>query len=198
MSSSKALQGGAAGWRSIGLSILAAVLAAGCTTSPSETAPVAAAKPLEDGEVALPTGYKSWPKFLASVQRPDIKQVRDIYVNPVGYQATAGQPFPNGSTFVMENFSVKLDAAGNPVTGPDGKLVKADLVRVFVMAKGPGFGAQVPAELKTGNLVFASYDAAGGKTADVLITCRPCHLPAANKDFVLRYDEYFAARGKGY
>lgn len=94
MSSSKVLHGGAAGWRSIGLSILAAVLVAGCTTSPSETAPVAAAKPLEDGEVALPTGYTSWPKFLASVQRPDVKQVRDIYVNPTGYQATAGSPFP--------------------------------------------------------------------------------------------------------
>jgi hemoglobin len=174
----------------------ALVSMAGCTTAPSETA--LTAKPLEDGQVSLPASYKSWPKFLTSVQRPDAKQVRDVYINPTGYLAKAGQPFAQGTTFVMENFSVKLDAAGNPVKGADGKLVKADLVRVFVMAKGLGYGAQVPPELKTGDWVFASYDATGNKTADSLAACRPCHVPLASKDFVARYDEYFVERGKGY
>ncbi len=175
----------------------ALVVMAGCSTAPSETKPAAAAKPLEDGQAPLPANYKSWPKFLTSVQRPDVKQVRDIYINPTGYQARAGQAFAPGTTFVMENFSVKLDAAGNPVM-TDGRLVNADLVRVFVMAKGPGYGSQVPPELKTGDWVFASFDATGNKTADNLVACRPCHVPLASKDFVARYDEYFAERSKGY
>jgi hemoglobin len=129
---------------------------------------------------------------------PAAEQVRDIYINPTGYQAKVGQPFAYGTTFVMENFSVKLDASGNPVKGSDDKLVKADLVRVFVMAKGPGYGSKLSPELKTGDWVFASYDATGNKTADSLVACRPCHITLASKDFVARYDEYFVERGKGY
>ncbi len=170
------------------LATLAAAVLLGCATP---------TKPLNDGEVALPADYRSWPKFLTSIQRPDAKQVRDIYVNPTGTASKAGQPFPNGTVFVMENFAVPADAAGNPRTGADGKLVKGDLVRVFVMAKGPGYGADLPKELRTGDWVFASYDAKGAKTADNLAGCRGCHIPLASSDFVFRVDEYHAARAKG-
>lgn len=176
----------------VGLTVVA-----GCTSTPETmTPPAAAMKPLNDGEIPLPASYKAWPKFLTDIQRPDIKQIRDIYVNPTGYQAKAGQPFGNGTLFVMENWAVKEDA-GKPVM-VDGKLVKDRLLRVFVMAKGPGFGAAVPAELRTGDWVYTSYDPAGAKTADAIAACRACHVPLTSKDFVFRYDEYFTARSKGY
>ena len=57
----------------------------------------------EDGDVPLPKNYKDWPKFLSAVQRPDAKQVREIYVNPTGSKAQPGPPFPNDTLFVMEN-----------------------------------------------------------------------------------------------
>ena len=156
-------------------------------------------KPVNDGEVALPADYKTWPKFLSSVQRPDAKQVRDIYINPTGTGSKADQPFPNGTVIVMENFAVQVDAAGNPRSGADGKLVKSNLVRVFVMAKGRGYGANLPSELRTGDWVFTAYDASGTKTADSLTACRSCHIPLASSDFVFRVDEYYAARPKsGY
>jgi hemoglobin len=175
----------------------AAVVLAGCS-SMSATAP-AAPKPvaLQDGELPLPADYMRWPKFLSAVQRPDVKQVREIYVNPTGYNAKAGQPFSQGTTFVMENWAAQIDAAGNPVTGADGKLVKDKLLRVFVMSKGEGFGSAAIPELRNGDWAYAAYDAAGAKTADPLGACRACHLPLASKDFVHRYDEFFAARSKG-
>jgi Cytochrome P460 len=98
---------------------------------------------------------------------------------------------------VMENFAAQVDPAGNPRTGPDGRLVKGDLLRVFVMAKGPGYGANVPPELKTGDWAFASYDAKGARTADNLNGCRGCHVPLASADYVFRADEFYAARSKG-
>jgi hypothetical protein len=55
--------------------IVAAASLWGCAT----TAP----PPVKDGELAVPADYKSWPKFLSAVQRPDAKQVREIYMNPV-------------------------------------------------------------------------------------------------------------------
>lgn len=183
------------------LAVAAAVIGlsavAGCQSTPETmTTPAAAMKPLNDNEIPLPANYKAWPTFLSNIQRPDAKQVRDIYINPTGYQNKAGQPFANGTLFVMENWSIK-EADGKAVM-VDGKLVKDKLVRVFVMAKGPGFGAAVPAELRTGDWVYTSYDATGAKTADPIAACRACHIPLASKDFVARYDEYFAARAKGY
>jgi hemoglobin len=167
------------------------VLVSGCA-SPSEG--VIAARNLQDGEVPLPAGYAAWPKFLTDIQRPDLKQVRDIYVNPTGLSAKAGQPLAYGTTYVMENYAAEVDPAGQPRVGADGRLVKGRLLRVLVMSKGPGFGRAAPAEQKNGEWAYASYDAAGMKTADALGTCRTCHLPQAKNDFVFRLDEFLQAR----
>ena len=168
-----------------------AVLVAGCA---SPDVPVVAARNLQDGEVPLPAGYAAWPKFLTDIQRPDLKQVRDIYVNPTGLSAKAGQPLAYGTTYVMENYATEVDAAGQPRVGADGKLIKGRLLRVLVMSKGPGFGRAAPAEQKNGEWAYASYDAAGMKTADALGPCRTCHLPQAKNDFVFRLDEFLQAR----
>ena len=172
----------------VGLSVLAAVLIGCAGTQPP--APVAQVK---DGELPVPADYKTWPKFLSAVQRPDAKQVREIYMNPAAKAGTAAKGFPNGTVFVMENFAVKVDASGNPVLGSDGKLVKGDLLRVFVMGKNAGWGASAPEGLKNGDWVYAAYLPSGEKSADALAGCRACHLPlGSSKDFVHRYDEYFA------
>ncbi len=149
---------------------------------------------LEDGEIALAAGYQSWPKFLSAVQRPDVKQVREIYVNPVGYATRAGDAYASGSMFVMENWAAKTNPDGTPMLGPDGKLVKDRIAKVFLMQKGPGFGSKVPKELKNGDWVYGSYDSGGAKIAEDFAVCRACHLPLAQQDYVQRYDEFFAAR----
>ena len=120
--------------------VLSCVVLASCAPM-KPPVPVAQVK---DGELPVPADYKTWPKYLSAVQRPDIKQVREIYMNSAAKAGTAAQGFPNGTVFVMENFAVKVDASGNPVLGPDGKLVKGDLLRVFVMGKNAGWGASAP------------------------------------------------------
>lgn len=169
------------------ISLLVAILLAACGTM-SDT------RKLEDGEIALPTGYQSWPKFLSAIQRPDVKQVREIYVNSVGYKTRAGDAYAQGSTFVMENWAVKTASDGTPVIGADGMLVKDRIAKVFLMQKGPGFGSKALKELKIGDWVFGSYDDSGAKVAEQFNACRGCHLPLASKDFVWRYDEHFATR----
>ena len=167
------------------------VLAVGCSQFESK-APVALVK---DGELPLPADYKSWPKFLSEVQRPDAKQIREIYVNPRGQGAKQGGEFPNGTIFVMELHKAK-EADGQLAKGADGNLVKGDLAKVFVMGKDEGWGAGAPEGLKNGDWVYAAYDPSGKKTADNLGTCRACHLPLDKKDFVHRYDEYFQKRAQ--
>lgn len=148
---------------------------------------------LKDGEPALAVGYRNGPKFLSEIQRPDIKQVRELFINAVGAAAKAWQPFPNGTVMVMELYKVKLDGE-MPVTGPDGKLVKGDLAKIFVMEKGEGWGQEVPENLRTGNWVFAAYGPDGKALSEDFSKCRGCHAPLTMKDFVPRYDEYFEKR----
>jgi Cytochrome P460 len=170
----------------------AAVLAlCACTQSPT----MQAKAPVKDGDPEVPAHYKSWPKMIVDVQRPDAKQVRDMYVDPKGHETKAGSPFPYGTVMVMENYAAKAKPDGTLETGPDGKLVKGPMVRIFVMAKAPGAGQDVPAALQNGEWVYASYTPDGKKTDDNLMACRGCHLTVtSSKDFVHRYDEYFQKR----
>ncbi|MGQ0812808.1 MAG: cytochrome P460 family protein [Nitrospiraceae bacterium] len=152
---------------------------------------------LTDGSLPLPADYKSWPKFLSEVQKKEAKQVREIYVNPTGAATQAGQPFPNGTIFVMENYKARENSDGTLETGADGKLVKGPLAKVFIMRRGDGYGQNVPDELKTGSWAFGSYNDNGTPaTFENYNKCRSCHVPAANNDFVLRYNEYFEKRAK--
>lgn len=155
-----------------------------------------AAAALKDGELSLPADYKTWAKFLSEVQRPDAKQVREIFFNRAASTGTAAKGFPDGSLFVMENYSVQLNADGGPRTDSAGRLVKGGLVRIFVMGKNPGWGADVPQGQQTGNWIFASYLPDGQKSSDDLSKCRTCHAPLASKDFVHRFDEYLQSAAK--
>jgi hypothetical protein len=146
---------------------------------------------LKDGELTAPTNYRGWPKFLSAVQRPDAKQVREIYMDPEATSGTHAAGFPNGTVFVMENYAAVLNPDGTVKPGPDGKLMKGDLLRVFVMGKNPGWGDSAPAGLKNGDWIYSSFLANGDKASDALTNCRACHLPLDKKDFVQRYDEYF-------
>lgn len=150
--------------------------------------------PVKDGELMVPVDYKAWPKYLSAVQRPDARQVREIYMSPAAREATAASGFANGTTFVMENYAARAKADGTLETGPDGKLVKGDLLRVFVMGKNAGWGSEVIEPLRNGNWVYAAWLPNGQKAPEDTNTCRACHLPHAAKDFVHRYDEHFASR----
>lgn len=174
------------------VSVLAALFIASCAQTPPP-APVAK---LKDGEMAVPANYKSWPSTLLAVQRPDLKQIRDIYINSVGASTKVGEKFANGTVAVMEVYGAQVGADGNPVKGADGNMTKEKLLKVFVMGKGDGWGESAPAQLRNGDWIYAGY-LADGKTAapDPVATCRGCHLPLGEaKDFFHRYDEYFQKR----
>jgi hemoglobin len=156
---------------------------------------VQAASP-KDGEVALPADYASWPKFLSGVQREDTKQVRELYVNP-GAKACPAGVFPNGTRLVMELYKAKSEGE-TLLKGADGKLVKGDLAKVFVMEKNDGWGQDVPDNLKNGNWVFGAYGPDGKALAEDFTKCRACHAPLAQKDFVHRVDEFCAQSQKAH
>lgn len=182
------------------LAIACAVIA-GCATGPTTPPPA-----LVDGQLAQPADYKTWPKFLSNIQRPEVKQVREIYMNKVASTAVRGQPFPQGSQFVMENYAAVANPDGTLQKGADGNLVKGNLVAVFVMGKNPGWGQNVAPELRTGNWIFAGYKPTGDKVDADPVSCRGCHIAATPdgtkgagpaRDWVIRYDQYFDQKKAG-
>ncbi|MFN4327532.1 MAG: cytochrome P460 family protein [Limnobacter sp.] len=139
----------------------------------------------KDGELAMPTDYRGWPVFLAGIEKPT-GHIRDIYINPTGAKAKKGEAFANGTVAVMDIYKANK--------GGDGKLAKAELERVFVMYKGSGWGASAPEGLKTGDWVYAAFDANGQPVKSDYATCRACHVPLTQDDFVFHYDKYFDSR----
>jgi hemoglobin len=173
------------------MTIILAIALGACT----QMQPMQSKAPTKDGEPTVPANFKTWPKMLTDIQRPDAKQVRDMYIDPAGAKTRAGEPFPYGTIMVMENYAAVAKPDGTLETGADGKLVRGPLLRIFVMEKAKGAGMDVPEALRNGEWVYASYAADGKKTDDNLMACRGCHLTVpANKDFVHRYDEYFQKR----
>lgn len=169
-------------------------LALSACSSMDTPAKTAAAPAPKDGELAMPANYTAWPAFMLDIQKPPVKQIRDIYINPVGAQAKAGGAFPDGTQFVMEIYSVKLNADGTPLMDAAGKMTKDKLSKVFLMAKGEGWGASAPAELKNGDWIYTAFEGNGTRGSADQSSCRACHLPLADKDFVFHYDAYFQKR----
>lgn len=154
-----------------------------------------AAPGLKDGELSVPANYRDWPVFLADIDKVEAKQIRDIYVNPIGSKTEEGEAFPEGTISVMEIWTPQMSASGDLEMDSNGKLIKAELKSVFLMGKSAGAGAMVPEALRNGDWVYASYQADGVTSNGADATaCRACHIPQAEKDWVHRYDEYFASR----
>ena len=175
------------------LTVLALGLALSACSS-MEGGKTATAPAPKDGELAMPANYASWPAFMLDIQKKEAKQIRDIYVNKPGTQTKAGEAFPNGTVFVMEIHSVKLNADGTPALDSAGNMSKDKLSKVFLMAKGAGWGDSAPAALKNGDWIYTAFEGNGTRGAADQSSCRACHLPLANKDYVFHYDAYFQKR----
>lgn len=92
------------------LALLAGVTAAfvSCTILPSGDEPSDSRSQIKkDGELSLALDYRSWRKFVSTVERADREEIREIYVNGPGMKGTETDGFPNGTTFVMEIFDAK-------------------------------------------------------------------------------------------
>jgi hypothetical protein len=146
---------------------------------------VACATVVGPDNVSFPTGYKS-QVLVATVDRADNKQVRDVYVSSEAAKlARAGRPLPNGSVFTLEIYQARADAKGELAKDANGRLVKGDLTTVFVMEKRTGFGAGYPDDLRNGEWEYARFAPDGQRVPNVdTKPCLQCHKPLAKQDFV--------------
>lgn len=175
------------------LAIAAATVIGGCNSMPPHENNAVAKK---DGEIAVPNDYRSWANFVPTVDKDAAGQVRELYVNEKGLETKRGESFPFGTVHVMEIYNAKKDGMDNLQRDSTGKLVKGDLAKIFVMAKGEGWGRALdPGTIKNGDWVYGAYEA-DGKTAAMsdFTKCRSCHEPLASDDYIAGYNDHFDNR----
>jgi len=167
--------------------------------------------PLVD-RVGFPTGYRDTFKLLYVFDNYQNRQIRAVYGNNIAASVQPGQAFnfPYGSIVLFESYTVKQDAAGEPLLDAKGRFIPDVMNTIFVMRKERGFGAEYN-ELRNGEWEYVAYrpDGTYSTPPSGSGSCALCHLTGgslsisaqsqrigAQWDYVFRPDLYFG-RGSG-
>lgn len=139
--------------------------------------------------VVFPEGYAESFVRYTTIDKPDRKIVRYMYVNPeTAAAATPDAELPYGTVLVMEDHKAVLEGE-TLVTDANGRLVPTDEVtNIFVMAKAPGWGADYPEAVRNGEWEYARFLPDGSVKADATYDgCFECHKPQAAEDFTFSF-----------
>jgi hypothetical protein len=145
-------------------------------------------------KVAFPQDFGT---LYTTVDRPDNKQYRELFVSPPAALEAAkkGEPLPDGTVLTLVQYAALLDSQGNPQKDANGRFIKgANLVGYTVMEKRAGWGAEYPDNVRNGEWEYQAFKA--DKTPNTganLTACFNCHKPLDKQDFVFSYDKLKAA-----
>jgi len=144
--------------------------------------------------VAFPAGYReSFVRYGAS-NIADLKQVRVYYANAAAVEAArSGARLPDGSIVLSEIYSVKLDDRLDLAKGPDGIYVPNQLLSYSVMARGPGWGKDIPEILQNGDWNYAAFTARGERRPRINhAECFACHKSQDETNYLFTLDQLVA------
>lgn len=147
--------------------------------------------------IAFPANFEREFIRYATVDKPDRKIVRFLYVNREAFEAARpGEPLPYGSVIVMADKRARLDAAGNPLKDLDGRIItEADYTVVAVQQKERGWGEGYGPERRNGEWEYASFTPSGERRNVSLDGCFSCHLQARpQQDYAFQFWDYVQLR----
>jgi hypothetical protein len=144
--------------------------------------------------VVLPPDWAAQFVRYATVDKPDRRIIRNMYINPEAFAALrAGQSLPYGSVVVMADQRARLDAQGATLQDAAGRLVpEPPFVAIAVQQKERGWGEGYGPELRNGEWEYARFDpATGQRMAGPLNACFTCHLQhRAQQDYTFTTWDY--------
>ena len=129
--------------------------------------------------VTFPEGYKDTFTKYYTINFPATKQVRYYYANKAAVTAAkAGKPLPDGSVLFAEVYATKLDADNKPVMGSDGFYEANKLIFYTAMARGAGWGKDIPEMLRNEDWNYAVFTTDKQHRPGVnQAECLACHKP---------------------
>lgn len=146
--------------------------------------------------VALPADYpKGFVRYHA-MNLANGKQVDYFLANAMAVDAAkSGKPLPDGAILVSEVHAARLGADGKAVMGADGLLVPEKVVAYAVMARGAGWGKDIPEMLRNGDWNYAVLSPEKQSLAGVnQAECLACHKPQDKTGYVFTSRELASAK----
>ena len=146
--------------------------------------------------VTFPEGYKDTFTKYHTVNFPATRQVRYFFANPTAVRAAReGKPLPDGSVLFNETYAVKLDADQKPVIGGDGFFVADKLLSYGAMARGTGWGKDIPEMLRNGDWNYAVFAPDKQHRPGVnQAECFACHKPRESVSYTFTLKELAEAK----
>jgi cytochrome c553 len=134
---------------------------------------------LATSRVTFPEGYKDTFVKYHTINFPATGQVRYYFANKTAVQAAKeGKPLPDGSVLFAEVYAARRDADKKPVMGNDGFFVAEKLLFYTAMARGAGWGAEIPEMLRNENWNYAVFTLDKQQRPGVnQAECLACHKP---------------------
>ena len=129
--------------------------------------------------VTFPEGYKDTFTKYHTINFPATGQVRYYYANRAAVQAAKeGKPLPDGSVLFAEVYAAKVDSNKQPVMGSDGFFVAEKLLFYTAMARGAGWGKDIPEMLRNEDWNYAVFTLDKQHRPGVnQAECLACHKP---------------------
>ncbi|MGG5812446.1 cytochrome P460 family protein [Falsiroseomonas sp. CW058] len=147
--------------------------------------------------IVLPPDWEARFIRYATVDKPDRRIIRHMYVNPDAYAATrAGQPAPRGTLLIMADTRARLDAQGVPLLDTSGRFIpEPGWIAIGAQQKEAGWGEGYGADQRNGEWEYAAFDGTGARRNVPLANCFGCHLGArAGQDYTFTYWDHAEAR----
>lgn len=147
--------------------------------------------------IALPPDWETRFIRYATVDKPDRRIIRHLYVNPEAHAATRpGEPAPHGTLLIMADTRARLDARGAPLLDAAGRFIpEPGWIAIAAQQKEAGWGAGYGPEKRNGEWEYAAFDGRGERRDIRLDACFGCHLGArAAQDYNFTFWDYVQAR----
>ena len=134
---------------------------------------------LATSRVTFPEGYKDTFVKYHTINFPATGQVRYYFANKTAVQAAKeGKALPDGSVLFAEVHAARRDADKKPVMGSDGFFIAEKLLFYTAMARGAGWGADIPEMLRNENWNYAVFTLDKQQRPGVnQAECLACHKP---------------------
>jgi len=135
----------------------------------------------------FPKGYVLYD----TTKKDDQNAVSKSYVNNVGLQAAkADKPLPDGTSILVVNYAVKLDANKKPVTEKDGSWALDKVMSYAGMEARANWGKDIPELLRNTNWNYGVFGPDKAPRTEInQAVCLACHKPKAATSFVFGLKE---------
>ena len=147
--------------------------------------------------VALPADYQAGFIRYATVDKPERKIIRYLYVNPEAFAAARpGVGLPDGTVMIMEDHAARLGADGTPLLDQQGRMIPTPAIAgLFVQEKRRGWGVGYPEALRNGEWEYARFNPDGTRHAGPVTACFECHIKLrAGQDFTFNFWDHVQTR----